>query len=85
MTWPCGPCTQADIDLWLAAGPPNRGRARVFVGWARRHKICGKIDIATRPAPVAVPTADVGDLIAIARRLLDDDAIALSDRSPGCW
>jgi hypothetical protein len=34
---------------------------------------------------VAVPTADVGDLIAIARRLLDDDAIALSDRSPGCW
>jgi hypothetical protein len=80
---PLAACTQADIDLWLAAGPPSRRLAQGFVRWARRHKMCGNIDIARRPDSLPVATADVTDLAAIARRLLNDSTIPLRDRVAG--
>jgi hypothetical protein len=74
---------QADIDLWLASGPPGRREAQRFVRWARRHKLCGRIDIVTQPDAVPVPTVGLDELVAVAQRLLHDGTIALSDRVAG--
>lgn len=78
-----GSCTQADIDLWLASGPPARRHARRFIRWARRQHLCQAIDIVRRRDPVPAPAADVKELAATARRLLADDTIALADRVAG--
>jgi integrase len=76
-------CTQADIDLWLASGPPVRRHARRFIRWARRQRLCGPIDIPHRPDAVPVATADIAELAATARRLLNDPNLALADRVAG--
>jgi hypothetical protein len=76
-------CTQADIDLWLASGPVGRREARGFIRWARRQRLCDQIDIVHRRDPLPVPTADVTELAATARRLLSDDTVNLADRVAG--
>lgn len=78
-----GSCTQADIDLWLASGPPSRRDARIFLRWARRRHLAGHVDIVRRPAAIPVPDADPVALAGIVRRLLDDDRLALADRIAG--
>jgi hypothetical protein len=76
-------CTQPDIDLWIAGGPPSRNAARDFVVWGRRRHLCGDVVIARRPEAVPVATAEVATLAAIAKRLLVDETIALVDRVAG--
>jgi len=75
--------TQADIDLFLASGPPSRRGARDFLRWAGRHRLCANLDIARRRDAVPVPSADLAELARIARRLLVDDDVALVDRVAG--
>ena len=75
--------TQADIDLFLASGPPSRRAARDFLRWAGRHRLCAKLDIVRRRDAVPVPSADLAELARIARRLLTDDDVALVDRVAG--
>ena len=78
-----GETTQRDIDLFLASGPPSRRQAREFLRWARRHRLCGALDIARRPDPLPVPTADLSELSRIARQLLVDEDVALVERVAG--
>lgn len=75
--------TQADIDLWLASGPPIRRYARDFLSWAHRCRLCSQLVIVHRPSPLPVPTADMAQLTTIAKRLLVDDTVALVDRVAG--
>ncbi len=76
-------CTQADIDLWLASGPPGRREARRFVRWAGSHRLCGEVVIGPRREAVPVASTDVAEIIAIARRLMTDQTVALADRVAG--
>lgn len=78
-----GTCTQPDIDLWIASGPPSRNGARDFLVWARRRRLCGDVVIVRRPQAVPVATAEVTMLAATAKRLMVDEAIALVDRVAG--
>jgi hypothetical protein len=80
---PLADATQADVDLFLASGPPSRRAARDFLRWAGRHRLCADLDIARRRDAVPVPSADLAELARIARRLLTDDDVALSDRVAG--
>jgi hypothetical protein len=75
--------TQADVDLFLASGPPSRRGARDFLRWASRHRLCANLDIVRRRDAVPVPSADLAELARIARRLLTDDDVALVDRVAG--
>jgi len=75
--------TQADVDLFLASGPPSRRQARDFLRWAGRHRLCANLDIARRRDAVPVPSADLAALVRIARRLLTDNDVALVDRVAG--
>jgi hypothetical protein len=74
---------QADVDLFLAGGPPSRRHARDFLRWAGRHRLCVNLDIARRRDAVPVPSADLAVLARIARRLLTDNDVALVDRVAG--
>lgn len=75
--------TQADVDLFLASGPPSRRAAREFLRWAGRHRLCANLDIVGRRDALPVPSADLAELARIARRLLVDDDVALVDRVAG--
>lgn len=75
--------TQEDVDLFLASGPPSRRRAREFLRWAGRHRLCANLDIARRRDALPVPSADLAELARTARRLLVDDDVALVDRVAG--
>jgi hypothetical protein len=75
--------TQPDVDLFLASGPPSRRRAREFLRWAGRHRLCANLDIARRRDALPVPSADLAELARTARRLLVDDDVALVDRVAG--
>lgn len=77
-------CTQADVDLWLA-GPPARRHVHDFVVWARRHHLCGPIDVPVRPQ--AWPTREMtgAELRAVVARLLADDGLRVAERVAGLF
>jgi len=76
-------CCQADIDYYLASGPASRYQARQFLLWAHDHGHTGEISIPSLQSKTHVtPTSD-RHRWATARRLLEDDTIALQDRVAG--
>jgi hypothetical protein len=76
-------CSQADLDHYLASGPASRYHARQFVLWAHENGHTGEISIPTpQPRTHVTPTSDQHRW-ATARRLLEDDTIALQDRVAG--
>jgi hypothetical protein len=73
---------QADIDLWLASGPPSRRDARHLLVWATKRRLT---TVTIPPPPSArlravVPTATTESVI---HRLLNDDTLKVSDRVAG--
>jgi hypothetical protein len=77
-------CRQHDLDTWLAGGPSTRGHIRPFLGWARshRHLPTRLVLPAYRRAQPEAP-ADTDQRWTIARRLVHDDTIDVSDRIAG--
>lgn len=76
-------CNQADVERWLA-GPPLRREARTFLSWAARRGLVAKLRIRSLPER-AGDALDAEERWAIARRLLHDDDIDLTDRVAGSF
>jgi integrase len=74
--------TQADVDAWLADGPPNAPEVRDFLGWAARRKLVPAfvLPVSTRHEG---PVADDDERWATARLLLQGDDVELTDRVAG--
>ena len=75
-------CVQADIDAWLASGPPRASDVNEFLDWAAARKLCGRFTCPGR-ARQGGPCLDSDTRWAIARRLLHDESIDLGDRVAG--
>ncbi|HVL93300.1 MAG TPA: hypothetical protein VM264_08140 [Acidimicrobiales bacterium] len=76
-------CRQADVDLWLASGPPTRCRARAFLRWATARRLVRDVDIVRRPDVVPARSVEAHDQAALVQRFLTDAAIPLVDRVAG--
>lgn len=75
--------TQHDIDRWLA-GPPSRRDARHFLNWTAKQDLTAKLTIRAAPAHAGA-ALDAEDRWHIARRLLHDNTIDLTDRISGSF
>lgn len=77
-------CGQADVDLWLATGPPSRHNVREFVLWASSKGPGPPLDV---PAKVSRegPALANDERWAIAKRLLQDDGLDPVDRVTGSF
>lgn len=75
--------TQADIDLWVASGPPSRRSARTFLRWAAARRIAPpvKIHIPSHRHPTATITADTYQ--AVITRLVNDTTLPGAERAAG--
>lgn len=74
---------QADLDEWLAGGVKNRFRVRAFVSWAVERHVMQKVSVPPRAKDSAAGPVDLESRIAMARRLLHDDALDPADRVAG--
>jgi len=74
--------TQADLDHWLAEGPPSAPEVRDFLGWAAERKLVGRFDLPGR-ARQEGPVAAGDERWSKARSLLHDEGIELADRVAG--
>ena len=72
------PCRQADVDLWLARGPPTRCRARAYLRWATARRLVSSVDIVRHPDVVRARSVDAHDQAALAQHFLADAAIPSS-------
>jgi hypothetical protein len=78
-------CTQADLDAWLADGPPSAHEAADFLAWAADRHLSPAALTITRPQPHPQPDGlDDDTRWAIVARLLHDDNLELVDRVAGC-
>jgi hypothetical protein len=78
-----GTCTQADIDTWLAQGPPARSRIHSFLAWTAAHGHTRPLDVPvlqSSPQPAFTSNDQRWDLV---HRLLTDDTIPAADRVAG--
>ena len=75
-------CTQADVDAWLATGPPA-AQVRDFLTWAATHGHCPALTI---PAPThnTGPATSADQRWTQAARLLHDNTLDPTDRAAGC-
>lgn len=75
--------TQADIDLWVASGPPSRRLARTFLNWAASRRIATpvKIHIPSHRHPATTTTAD--SYQDVVTRLVTDTTLPRAERSAG--
>jgi len=74
--------TQADLDDWLAEGPPSAPEVRDFLGWAVDRRLAARFDLPGR-ARQEGPVAADDERWATARSLLHDEDIDLADRVAG--
>jgi hypothetical protein len=74
--------TQADLDDWLAEGPPSAPEVRDFLGWAADRRLAARFDLPGRARQVGPVAAD-DERWATARSLLHDEDIDLADRVAG--
>lgn len=73
--------TQADIDNWFAHPGANRWLARPFLVWARqRRHLDRQIQLPPTPPKTTPPAVDDPGRWEIARRLVNDDSLAVDDR-----
>ena len=75
-------CRQADVDAWLATGPPAC-EVRDFLSWASARGHCQAFTLPGRMR-VSGAAASQDQRWALAARLLHDDALNLTDRAAGC-
>ena len=75
-------CRQADVESWLATGPPAC-QVRDFLSWAARHEHCQAFAIPG-PARASGDAASQDERWALTARLLHDDTLDLTDRAAGC-
>ena len=73
---------QADLDDWLAEGPPSAPEVRDFLGWAADRRLSRRFDLPGR-ARQEGPIADDDERWATARSLLHDEGVELGDRVAG--
>jgi hypothetical protein len=74
--------TQADLDDWLAEGPPSAPEVRDFLGWAADRRLAACFDLPGR-ARQEGPAATDDERWSTARSLLHDEDIELADRVAG--
>ena len=74
--------SQADLDDWLAEGPPSAPEVRDFLGWAADRRLSRRFDLPGQ-ARQEGPVADDDERWATARLLLHDEGIELGDRVAG--
>ena len=74
--------SQADLDDWLAEGPPSAPEVRDFLGWAADRRLSRRFDLPGQ-ARQEGPVADDDERWATARSLLHDEGIELGDRVAG--
>jgi hypothetical protein len=77
-------CTQGDLELWLATGPPSRHDIYHFVEWTSNRKLSAKLNVPlvrSRPGDAL----DAEARWAIISRLLHDPAIEVADRVAGSF
>ena len=74
--------TQADVDTWLASGPPSARLVADFLDWAASRHHTERLNV---PGPVRAAAPAIADdkRWQIAHRLLHDDTIDLGDRVAG--
>ena len=78
--------TQADINLWAVTVSGSRRRAgHDFLRWATKQRLVEDLAITRRPEPLptAHPDPAIAERTELARRLLNDDEVPLSDRVAG--
>lgn len=78
--------TQADIDLWAATRSDSVRRAgHDFLRWASKRRLVHDVAITRRPQPLpaAHPDPALAERAELARRLLHDDDVVLTDRVAG--
>ena len=73
--------TQADLDDWLAEGPPSAPEVRDFLGWAADRRLAARFELPGRAEEGPVAADD--ERWATARSLLHDEDIDLADRVAG--
>jgi hypothetical protein len=79
-----GECSQADVELWLA-GPPSRRAVIDFVAWARRHRLCGPLDVPRRVQGWPARRIDASAHRDLVVQLLNDSTLAVVDRVAGLF
>ena len=75
-------CTQADVDTWIIDGPASAPSVADFLDWAAARHHVGRFTVSS-PARAAAPVAVDDGRWHLARRLLHDDTIELTDRVAG--
>lgn len=75
-------CTQADVETWITDGPAGAPSVSDFLGWAAARHHAGRFTVSS---PARAPAAIIVDdgRWQLARRLLHDDTIELTDRVAG--
>jgi hypothetical protein len=76
--------TQADVELWLS-GPPWRRTVIDFVRWARRHRLCGELEVPRRVQGWPARGVDPDTHRRLVARLLTDTSLPLADRVAGLF
>jgi len=77
-------CTQGDLDLWLATGPPSRYNARFFVKWSSQRHLSATLEVPARQCGPG-DALDAEQRWAIITRLLHDPDVELCDRVAGSF
>jgi hypothetical protein len=77
-------CTQGDLELWLATGPPSRYDVHHFVAWTTERRHSRRLEVPpTRSRPG--DALDPEQRWAVISRLLGDPDIEVSDRVAGAF
>ena len=77
-------CTQGDLELWLATGPPSRYDVHHFVAWTTERRHSRRLEVPpkrSRPGDALDPE----QRWAVIGRLLRDPDIEMSDRIAGAF
>ncbi len=80
---PLADAGQADVNLWLASGPPSRRDAHTFLRWAEQRRLCAHLEIVLQVSPLPVATIGIQTVTENAQRLLHGEQLALVDRVAG--
>lgn len=80
---PLAKVNQADVDLWVATGPPARRAARQFLAWAHSRRLAPKVSIAAQRVPLPASTLTAEQLQAFVHRLATDASLPTVDRAAG--
>ncbi|MGH9087342.1 MAG: hypothetical protein ACRDYZ_04410 [Acidimicrobiales bacterium] len=78
-----GHCTQADVDDWLADGPPSAHEVGDFLDWTASRKTTPRFEVPSR-VHRGGPRTDDDTRFKLVRRLLVDESLDITDRVAGC-